>query len=59
MKSPKLADVACACYADLCRAATCTQPDPSDPSALRLLVSDLDFDLKVRTYFLTKCEGPN
>lgn len=48
MKSPKLADVACACYTDLCRAATCTQPDPSDPSALRLLVSDLDFDLKVR-----------
>ncbi|KAK4704245.1 neurofibromin 1, partial [Phenoliferia sp. Uapishka_3] len=64
MKSPKLADVACACYTDLCRAATWTQPDPSDPSALRLLVSDLEFDLKSKlldpsTPFLNSDGGPD
>lgn len=34
------------CYADLARAATYTEPDDHDPSALRLLVSDFDVELK-------------
>ncbi|KAM0749716.1 hypothetical protein T439DRAFT_302673 [Meredithblackwellia eburnea MCA 4105] len=50
LKGAKLADVAAACYVDLCRAATCTFPDPSDPSALRLLVDDLDVDLKSKLF---------
>lgn len=42
-----MADVAVICYADLCRAAAYTKPNTTDPSALRLLVADLDSELKV------------
>lgn len=58
LKGAKLADVAAACYVDLVKAATYTQPDPDDPSALRLLVADLDSDLKVRLLFPLLC-GPS
>lgn len=47
MKGSKLADVAAVCYTDLCKAAGATSRNPSDPSALRLLVADFDSEFKV------------
>lgn len=47
LKGTKLAEIALACYIDLCRAAAITKPGLE--SSLRLLVSDIDSDLKVRS----------
>jgi neurofibromin 1 len=46
LKTAKNADVAAACYVDLCRAASMVRAD--DNSGLRLLVQEIEFDVRVR-----------
>lgn len=53
IRGDKFADAAIVVYADLCRAATYTPTNLDDPSALRLLIADLDSELKVGTLLLS------